>query len=220
MIRHRCLTSTICAFHLGFGLGEFSYGNRHSRVRQGDGPMILAALRLFRSLSGYHHRTILLTVLLPAIGPPAIAYFAPTSIVLQVVLYVAAFLVWSVLAMLAVASMLRRDRFEAEQLIAQRLETLSSQISRLREEHEDLRAGLRQQVKDLEEAVRATLKEELGVVLPPLPISIRARFTAGSATLSAAVTVVGGSKLARVRRWFRRATRWSWEVVYGKPEDR
>ena len=37
--------------------------------------MILGALWLFRSLSGYHYRTILLTIPLPVIGPPVIAYF-------------------------------------------------------------------------------------------------------------------------------------------------
>ena len=182
--------------------------------------MILAALRLFRSLSGYHHRTILLTVLLPAIGPPAIAYFAPTPIVLQVVFYVAAFLVWSVLAVLAVASMLRRDRSESDQLLAKQFEELSGQIRRLKEQQEDMRVDLRQQVDDLEEVVRSTLSEELQVDLPPRPISLRARFTAGSPTMSATLTVVGGSKAARLRQWLRRAMSRIWEVVYGRPEDR
>ena len=181
--------------------------------------MILTALRLFRSLSGYHHRTILLTILLPVIWPPLIAYFGPDSIVLQVILYVAALLLWSVFAVLAVASMLRRDRSEAEQLVVQQIEALSGQIRRLREEHEDLRVDLRQQVDDLEEVVRSTLSENLGVVLPQRPISIRAKFTAGSPRMSATLTVVGGSKVARLRQWFRRAMRRLWEVVYGKPED-
>ena len=180
--------------------------------------MILSALRLFRSLSRYHYRTILLTVLLPVIGAPMIAYFGPDCLVLQVILYVAAFLVWSVLAVLAVASMLGRDRSEAEQLVAQQNEALSGQIGKLREEHEDLRLDLRQQVNDLEEVVRSTLSEGLGVVLPPRPISMRARLTAGSPTMSASLTVVGGSRLARLRRWFRCAMRRLWEVVYGKPE--
>ena len=67
--------------------------------------------------------------------------------------------------------------------------------------------------------MRSTLSEELGVVLPPRPISIRAKFTADSPRVSATVTVVGGSKLAHLRRWFRRAARRLWEMVYGKPED-
>ena len=121
--------------------------------------MILSALRLFGSLSGYHHRTIILTVLLPAIGPPTIAYFRPDWLVLRFVLYITAFLVWSVFAVLAVASMLKRDSSEAEQLVSQKVEALSGQISRLGEEQEASRVGFQQQMENLEEAVRSTLKE-------------------------------------------------------------
>ena len=178
--------------------------------------MILAALRLIKSLSGYHYRTVFITVLLPAIIPAVVAYLAPDPAVLRVVFYVAAFFVWSVLAVLAVASMLNRDRSQAEQLVAHQIEGLSEQISNLRERQEDLGRDLRQQISDLEETVRTTLREKLEVVLPPRPISIRARFTAGSPTVSVNLSVVGGSKLARFRLWVRRTVRRMWEVVYGK----
>ena len=52
--------------------------------------MILSALRLFRSLSRYHYRVIIVTILLPVIWPPMIAYFGPDCLILQVILYVAA----------------------------------------------------------------------------------------------------------------------------------
>ena len=181
--------------------------------------MILSALRLFKSLSRYHYRTIFITILLPVVGSPMIAYFGPEGLPLQVTLYIAAFFVWSVIAVLAVASMLTKDRSEAAQLVAQQVEELSCQISGLKKGHEDLRLDLRQQVDDLEETVRATLKEDLGVILPPRPVSVRAEAILGTASLSAAIgTVTGGSKLARLRRWCRRATYWLWEVVYGRPE--
>ena len=81
-------------------------------------------------------------------------------------------------------------------------------------------ADLRQRVKDLEETVRKTLEEELGVVLPSVPISVRARAVLGSFTVSAAaVTVSGGSRVARLRQWFRRSVRRLWGVVYGRPEN-
>ena len=181
--------------------------------------MILSALRLFRSLSSYHYRTIILTVLLPAIWSPTIAYFGPDSLVLQFVLYMAAFLVWSVLAVLAVASMLKGDRSEAEQLLAQQVEALSGRIDKLEEEHGDLRVDLRQEVDNLEKAVRSTL-EGLGVVLPPRPISVRPKPVRLSFNVSAPnVTVVRGSKVGRLRLWLQQATRRLWGVVYGNPED-
>ena len=157
--------------------------------------MILSALRLFGSLSGYHYKTIILTILLPAIGPASLAFFAPESLALQVSLYIAAFAVWSILAVLAVASMLRRDRSEAEQLVARQIEGLSGQASRLEEGLEDLEADLRQRVRDLEETVRKTLEEELGVVLPPVPISVRARAVLGSFAVSAATVTVSSRVL-------------------------
>ena len=181
--------------------------------------MILNALRHFRSLSGYHYTMIVLTILLPAIGPASLTLFGPDHFILRVILYVAAFFVWSVSAVLAVASMLKGDKSEAERLTSPKLEALSAQIGRLREEYEDSRVGLRQQVNDLEEVVRSTLREELGVVLPRRPISVGARVSGGSSTTSVSVSVVGGSRLARLRRWSRRAMRGIWEVVYGKPDD-
>ena len=181
--------------------------------------MILSALRLLRSLTGYHYRTILLTTLLPVIGPPIIACFGPDLLVLQVILYVAAFIVWSVFAVLAVSSMLNRDRSEAEHLVAQRIDALSGQIGGLREEHEDLRVDIRQGLDNLEEAVRSTLKEELGVVLRPRTVSLRTRASGGEASGSLDLNVTGGSKIARLRQWFQRVMRRLREVVYGRRED-
>ena len=180
--------------------------------------MILGALRLFKSLSYHHYRTVALTVLLPAIVPTVFAYLAPESLMLQVAFYVAGFLVWSVLAVLAVASMLKKDSTEAEQLVDQKLETHSRQIRELTETQEDLREGLNQQIKGLEETVRTTLKEELGVALPPRPIFIRSRETIRRVRGSAILTMTGGSKLTRLRQWLRRAMWRLLEVVYGKPE--
>ncbi len=185
--------------------------------------MILGTLRRFKSLSGYHYRmivfTILLPALVPAIAPRIIAYFAPDLLVPLDIFYAAAFVVWSGLAVLAVASMLKRDRSEADQLAEQKLEALSSQTSRLREEHHDLGADLRQQIRGLDETMRATLKDELGVVLPPRPLSIRARLSAPTPRMSASLAVVGGSTVVRLQQWFRHALRRLWEMVYGKPDD-
>ena len=177
--------------------------------------MILGSLWLFRSLSLYHYRTIIITILLPAIVPTSLAFFCPDILW---VIYVLAFLVWSVVAFLVVASMLKRDRSDAELVLNQNIEALSAQIDRLREEHEeheDLRADLRQQVNDLEEVVRSTLKEDLGVVLPPRRVSLRAKALLASLSLDVANGIVVGG----FRQWVRRKIRRIWEVVYGKPEN-
>ena len=180
--------------------------------------MILGALRLFKSLSAYHYLAILLTVIFPVIGPRLVAYIAPDCLLLRAIVYVAAFLLWSLWAVLAVAWMVSRERSEAEQFVAPKIELLSRQISSLEEQTEDLSVDLLREVDNLEEVVRTTLSEELEVVLPPRPVSLRARATAGRPTASFNLTVVGGSKLARLREWLRRKARRIWEVVYGKPD--
>ena len=184
--------------------------------------MILSALRLFRSLSGYHYRTIIITILLPVIGPPMIASFAPDLLALQVSLFVVVFVAWTVCAVLAVAHMLRRDMSEAEQRVDQQAKALSDRVCSLKEEDERLRAGLvdlRQQLKQLEERVRSTF-EELDAVLPPRRISLRGAPIVGIGSISkATLRVDGGSKMARLQQWLRRAIRRLWKWVYGTPED-
>ena len=176
--------------------------------------MILMIKRCFRSLPVHHRITIFITMLLPAFWSSVLVYIARDP-----VLYGAVFLVWAVIAVVVLASTLKKDRSEAEQLVSQPVEALSGRIGKLEEEHGDLRVDLRQEVDNLEEAVRSTF-EQLGVVLPPRRISLRAKAFHISASWSVDnLTVVGGSKVARLRKWFRRSMRRLWEVVYGKPED-
>ena len=131
----------------------------------------------------------------------------------------AVFLVWSVIAVVAVSSALKKDRSEAEELLDQHVAEILGRIGKLEEEHGELRADLRQDVDSLEEAVRSGF-EQLGVALPPRRISVRAKgIHFGLNTSVANVTVTGGSKIARFRQWIRRSARRVWEVVYGVPHD-
>ena len=180
--------------------------------------MILSILRRFRSLPVHHRIPIFVTILLPVIWPLIIAYLA-RDLFLQLALHVAVFLVWSVIAVVAVSSALKKDRSEAEELLDQHVAEILGRIGKLEEEHGELRADLRQDVDSLEEAVRSGF-EQLGVALPPRRISVRAKgIHFGLNTSVANVTVTGGSKIARFRQWIRRSARRVWEVVYGVPHD-
>jgi hypothetical protein len=183
--------------------------------------MIVGSRRLLGNLSRHHCIAVFLTVILPVIGPWLIDSFAPDYFLLRAVVYVVAFLLWSLWALwalLAVAWVVSREKSEAEQFVAPKIDSLSRRISSLEEQTEDLSVDLLREADNLEEVVRTTLSEELEVVLPPRPVSLRARATAGRPTISANLTVVGGSKLARLREWLRRKARRIWEVVYGKPD--
>ena len=171
------------------------------------------------SLRGHHYVVIIITTLLPAIVVPITLDVVPESLVLQLIIYLGAFIIWSLWSVFAVASMLKTDRFEAEQQVNQKVEALSGRISSMKEDHEESKADLRQQVENLEEVVRSTF-QELGIVLQPRRISLRAKVLGGRPSLSVAnVTVIGGSKVARIRQWFKSAMRRLWAMVYGKPKD-
>ena len=178
--------------------------------------MYLYVRRLFRIPSRYHYFMIIVTILLPAIGTSIIINFGPDCLVMRSLLYVGAFLSWSTFVVVAVAAMLERDRSEVAQLVDQQIGALPDRIRMLEEDHGDLREDLPQEV---EKVVRSTL-EELGLVLPPRRVTLRAKPLIVNASISAPnLTVVGGSKVARLRQWFRRVMRQLWEVVYGRPED-
>ena len=107
----------------------------------------------------------------------------------------------------------------AERHVEQKLDELAGHISELREDHEEAKVDIRREVDNLEEVVRTTF-EELGVDLPPRPISLRGRVVAGTPRVSAAApTVRGGGRMTRMRQWLRRMSRRLWEVVHGKPEE-
>ena len=185
--------------------------------------MVLRVIRLFKSLTRYHYIAIFITILLPVTGPGCIADIGREYQLKQEMLDVVALFIWSIWVVLAVALMVRRDRSEAKQMVEPQIAALSGRISSLEKQHlekqyRDLSVDLLREVDNLEEVVRRTLSEELEVVLPPRPVSLRARVTAGRPTVSSNLTVVGGSKLARLREWLRQKARRIWEVVYGKPD--
>ena len=186
--------------------------------------MVLRVIRLFNSLTRYHYIAIFITILLPVIGPGCIAYIGREYQLKQEMLDVVALFIWSIWVVLAVALMVRRDRSESKQMVEPQIAALSGRISSLEEQHlekqhRNLRVELLREVDNLEESVKETLRDNLGVVLPPRTISsLRARATAGSPTASFNLTAVGGSKMARFREWLRQKARGLWEVVYGKPE--
>ena len=138
----------------------------------------------------------------------------------QYTLYFAAFLIWSLFAVLAVAAMLKKDRSESQSNLDEKLRVPSDQITKLREDLDVVKADYRQQVDNLEGVVRSTLRDKFGVELPRRPITVNANPVQFSFGVSAVtVTHTRGSRLARIGHWFLRAMRQTKDVVYGKPES-
>ena len=187
--------------------------------------MILGARRLFRSLARYHHAMIIITILVPFIWSVIIPFLVPDCLVLQVILYAAAFTVLLVSAELSVAFALKRDRSNAERFVSQEVEvvageirTMRAQLGALIEQQGDFIKDLQQHLDDLDNGIRSAF-EELGVVLPARRVPLRARAIFGSATMSApTLCATGGSKWRRLIRLFQRFVRWLKETVWGQPD--
>ena len=113
-----------------------------------------------------------------------------------------------------VSKLVERENREVIQLVGRQVGEVRGQLDRLKQEHQNATADARSQLEDLEERVRLAL-ENMGVDLRPKSVRVRAQAMSGVPTVSARLSVTGGSRLARVRRWFRRSRSWVWGKVWG-----
>ena len=172
--------------------------------------MILRVLRLLASLSLRQYMVILITIILPAIFLPILAPSIPGGPVVLPIVY----FVWSVVAVLSVASMLKDDRSKAAQSVDRKLENLSREVQLLKDEHLRRTAGLQDQVNEIDRVVRSGF-EGLGVVLSPRRSSLRANISAGVPRMSATLTVDSPNRIVRFRRWVQRHALRFWRWFYG-----
>ena len=183
--------------------------------------MILNALALLKSLTAQQYSGLFVSMLFPGIAFAFVHSFAPDSLVLRVIYYLVVFVTWSVWAVLAVASMLNRDKSETVLLVDGRERELLSKIRELEEANEGLVLGFRQEVRNLEESVRKTLKEDLGVDLRPRRVCLRiGPLSTGMPTASMSVRVMRRGRPARLRSWIRDKIKCIWKAVYGNPKDK
>ena len=172
--------------------------------------MILKAARRVRSLSRRQYAVIIITIVIPALILPVL----PSSITGGPVRLAVIYIGWIAVVVLSVASMLDEDQSKAKQSVDRKLKTLSTEVQRLKDGHSRTTAGLRDQMTEIDSVMRATF-EEMGVVLPRRPISLRASFSAGTAKMSATLTVVGESRMTRFRHWVQRHALQFWRWFYG-----
>ena len=132
----------------------------------------------------------------------------------RVAVYGGAILVWAVFVVVAVSKLVERDMSEANLLVAEQVKPLAEQVRVLEQAHGNLERDFLLQMEDLEGRTRLAL-QDLGVDLPPRSVNIRATFIAGLPTVSASLSVSGGSRWSRILGWFRRARRRAWEIVWG-----
>ena len=177
--------------------------------------MILWLVSHFANLSLRHYLMIAVTIVVPVVVPTVMGYFPIECLWVRVLVDVGVILVWSVFVVVVVSRLVQREVSEASQSVADRVDPVAEQVRVLGEEHDNSIRNLGLQVEDLESRAQLAL-QSLGAELPPKTVNLRASFRAGSPTMSATLSVSGGSRRARIRARFRRVRRRAWEIVWGK----
>ena len=172
--------------------------------------MILRVVRLLASLSRTQYVVIFATIIFPALG----FQFLPSSTVGDLIIRPIIYVLWSAIAVLFVALMLREDKSKAEKNVDQKFKNLTDEIQEVKDDLKHKKNGLQDQVDEINKVMRTAFKE-LNVVLPPPSVFLRVEFNAGAAHMSAKVTVNNRKKMTRFRFWFKRQSRRFWRWVYG-----
>ena len=124
--------------------------------------MILWAVRLLASLSRTQYLVILATIISPAIGFQFLPSSTPGELIIRPIIYV----IWSAIAVLFVALMLREDKSKAEEGVNQKIKNLSNEVQTLKSEHQGLITGLGDRIDDVNSVMRDAFSQ-LNVTLPP-----------------------------------------------------
>ena len=162
--------------------------------------MILKALRLLKSLSTYHCLAIIFTILLPS-GLSLVVPNSNLGLIPRAIISGAGFLVWSLVVFLVMALMLDRDRTKADRQLDGQVEILERSVASTATELKSLREHLLDEINNLEETVRLTLKNQIGIDLPPRIKSGRASAIEFHLTIPPATgTTTGGSRMRRIRQ--------------------
>ena len=163
--------------------------------------MIIKVWRVLRVPTLRETRVIVFTVLVPV--SPFIATVFSCSVIWGSLMYV----VWCLGAWLLIGSMLKEQKEGAEQTVDAAIDEVSGRLQQLRDGHSGRITGLQDQIDELDRVMRAAF-EGIGYPLPPRRIPVRANFVGVGGSLSAAVGVAGGSRMAHIRRWVRSKAQW------------
>ena len=153
------------------------------------------------------------TVLLPVL--PLSVWFNLSMIPMIWVLLIYA--AWSLVALLLMGSMAQEQRADVDQRISEKIDEVSGQVSSLEHKHDESAAtiaGLQQQVDEVDQVMRNAF-EELGADLPARRYYVQASVSWSIMTGEATVEVRGGSRRARIWRWFKSKAQWVWCKVWG-----
>ena len=183
--------------------------------------MILLIVRVWRWTKDQYRRLSARrrVVILVSVIPPVLLQFLGVYLSLAEILI--AYVLWGLVVAPILASAMNHDSATTERFVDNRVNHLSDKVSELREDHKRAKAELQQEVVDLEGFIRASLAER-DIVLPPRPRTVGGlSFNIGTLDFKVGnVRVTRGSWRSRFLSWIRSARRRTWEIIYGRHDDR
>ena len=171
--------------------------------------MIRGVSRRLRTLSLRQYMVVLVTVLIPML----------VSSILDLSMgWVWLMLAgWCLASVLIMAEVFREERADVNQRIAEKVDEVLDQLRDLEHKHDESAAtiaGLQQQVDEVDQVMRNAF-EERGADLPARRYELRASVSSWSImTGKAAVQVRGGSRKARIWRWFKSKSKRFWNLIW------
>ncbi len=180
--------------------------------------MVLWVFDRFSHLSFRHYLVILVTVVVPVVFPTVMGYFAIECLWVRVAIDAGVVTVWSLFVVVVVSRLVERDSGEVNQLVAQRVDPIASQLAQLNDEHRGLREDMLLQITELERRAQSAL-QQLGGELPPKTVNVSFSAMTGLPTVSITANVSGGSRWARILRGLHHAWSTIWGTVWGRRQD-
>ena len=171
--------------------------------------MVLYFWRLWKYLEFRQKVAIVLVIIAPPIAFRFIE-FLWLNLWAETLVYLG----WAVLAALMTAYMVATDSRESKDAVDQRIEPLSDELERQKEYSTRSLASLRDQIRQVDQAMRAAF-EELGVKLPPRRVELSADLEFGAASGSVNLQVRHRKWYLHIWQWILRFARRLWQIVWG-----
>ena len=170
--------------------------------------MIRGVSRRLRTLSLRQYMVVLVTVLIPML----------VSSILDLSMgWVWLMLAgWCLASVLIMAEVFREERADVNQRIAEKVDEVLDQLRDLETKSEESAAiitGLEGHINQVEEVMRSAF-EGIGVDLPARRYYVQASVSWSIMTGEATVEVRGGSRRARIWRWFKSKSKRFWNLIW------
>ena len=171
--------------------------------------MVLWLVGLLRALSRPHYLMIVVTIILPVVVTSLIAY-GFSSLVVGLVSG------WSLTVLTSVAWMLKHDRSVADQSVDVKIEDISLENKRSREQSVREITNLTTRLEWMQHDMHSGF-QELGVSIPRRVVELQGSASVGGVHATGRLSVIRVGRIARLRSRILGCAHRTWRWFYGQP---